>query len=83
MMAAKRVYDIRDRQVPAEPVSRGRTLTAPEVAELVCAGKRSAKWVIQRMGPTIGSKPGRNWFFSEHDARRWWNEYVSPKRRTI
>lgn len=50
----------------------GRTLTAAEVAEIVCEGHVSHKWVIQKMGPHIGSKPAREWLFYENEARAIW-----------
>lgn len=59
--------------------SKGRVMTAPEVSEIVCEGRVSTKWVIQRMAPHIGSKPGRCWFFFENEARAWWMRYLTRK----
>ena len=59
---------------------RGRLLTATEVAELVCDGRFSARWIIDRMGPTIGTKPGREWLFYKVEARQWWTRFLDKKR---
>lgn len=65
--------------VAIEVEDRGRTMTAPEVAELICEGHVSAKWIIQKMAPHIGSKPGREWLFYENEARAMW-ENMRRKR---
>jgi hypothetical protein len=66
-----------DRESTGSPVAdRGRLMSAPDVAQLVCDGRLSARWVIERMGPTIGLKPGREWLFYEADARKWWAKYL-------
>lgn len=65
----------------AVPADNGCTLTAPGVAELICEGRFSAKWVIQKMGPAIGTKPGREWLFYENEARAWYAEYLEKARR--
>lgn len=57
----------------------GRTMTAPDVAEIVCEGHVSAKWVISRMAPHIGSKPGREWLFYENEARALWQQMRRPR----
>jgi hypothetical protein len=57
----------------------GRTMTAADVAELVCEGHVAAKWVIAKMGPHIGSKPGREWLFYENEARAMWAKMRQPK----
>jgi len=63
---------------------RGPVLTAPEVALAICGGRMSPRWVIERMGPAIGSKPGREWFFYERDAREWWaNHLANGARRKV
>ncbi len=58
----------------------GRTMNAPEVAQFICEGRHSARWVIEHMGPSIGSKPGREWYFREKEARRWWEDYLNRGR---
>jgi hypothetical protein len=55
-------------------------MSAPEVAELICEGRISANWIIEHMGPHIGSKPGRQWLFYENEARQWWADYFDKGR---
>ena len=58
---------------------RGPLITAAEFAELICDGKRSARWIAQRFGPKIGKKPGREWLFYESDARKAWADYLDRR----
>jgi hypothetical protein len=66
-----------------DTADRGALLNAAEIAQLVCQGKFSARWVIERMGPTIGKKPGREWLFFENEARKWWARFLDAKRGRI
>ena len=62
------------------PATGSRMMTAAEVAVKVCEERRGRRWVIDHMGPEIGSKPGNEWFFREHEARAWWERYVFGAR---
>jgi hypothetical protein len=66
---------------PTPTEDRGPIMTAPEVAITVCGGRKSARWVIEHAGPVIGSKPGREWFFYEREARQWWADYLATGMR--
>jgi hypothetical protein len=74
---------LRELKIERNDADRGALLSAPEVAELICQAKFSARWVIERMGPTIGLKPGREWLFYEADARKWWTRFLEAKRGRI
>lgn len=58
----------------------GRIMTTADVAVHVCGGKRGRKWVVEHMGPAIGNRPGKEWFFEEERAREWWALYVRTGR---
>ena len=63
------------------PTFKGRLLDASEVAEQICQGKFSTRWVVNRMAPDIGKKPGRQWLFYEEEARDWWAKCLETHRR--
>jgi len=83
MTAAMRQFTLHPREKDGPTIATedlGRTMTAAEVAELICEGRFSATWIIKRFGPKIGSKPGREWLFREAEARALWNELLAKGR---
>lgn len=55
---------------------RGKLRNAAQISVEVLDGRFGRQWVIDRMGPEIGFKPGREWLFYSGEAQQWWDEYL-------
>lgn len=58
----------------------GRIMNAQQVAEEICGGHVSAKYVIKHLRD-VGSKPGKEWLWYEQDARDAWAQRM-PRRQS-
>lgn len=80
-MTAPRINLVRNTQrIPL--AEKGRNMSASEVAVHICGEKRSARWVIEHLGPRCGKKPGRDWLFYENEARLAWDDYLNGGRKS-
>jgi hypothetical protein len=70
----------RGTRVDVAAEDRGPMMRAAAIALDVWQGTVSAKWVIQKMAPSIGFQIGKPWYFHRREAELWRDEWIAQHR---